>query len=92
MNTSISDLNKRLVKFRSKLLGQKRKEKLELQSELDSELVLEIEKLIVGPNFEALVVYTGDLVHVTSKEIIKRIIDTECIMATTGGGSVSGNS
>lgn len=53
--------------------------------------MIEIEKLIVGPNFEALVVYTGDLAHVTTKEIIKRIIECECCLANTGG-SVSGNS
>jgi hypothetical protein len=56
-------------------MGKKRLEKLELNTGKGNELVFEIEKLIVGPKFEALVVYTGDLANVSSKEIIKKIVD-----------------
>ena len=74
-NTCIQDLIARLLPHKNKLIGSKRKSKLELSGNLSSstqypELSIEIEQVNVGQSCKAIVVYTGDLAKITPRETI----------------------
>ncbi len=79
-NTSIKDLVNRLCKHHKILLAKSRLFDLGKfnQSVETSELSIEVEKIMVGQNCKALVVYTGDLVKITSKNVCKAFIDRFC--------------
>jgi hypothetical protein len=63
-NTSIEDLTSRLMPFKKRLIGKKRRESLKLLPNYQSELCIEVEELTVGSFTKAIVVYTGDLANI----------------------------
>ena len=48
------------------------------QSDQNDELVIEIEKQMLGDNCKAIVVYTGDLAKVNPSQVTKTFIDKFC--------------
>lgn len=85
-NTSITDLVARLCKFQNNLLGETRKTQLdeavaklgpgESQQRYIGELSIEIESLEIGSKVTAIVVYTGDLTKIDTKQVMQAFFES----------------
>ena len=82
----MKDLINRLAKLQNKLVGETRREQLsdqiaslgdaEGQRRCIGELAFEVESLVIGTKVTAIVVYTGELANLGTKEIISTFIDS----------------
>lgn len=81
-NTSITDLIQRLCKFQTNLLGERRRTQLQEflvdPDEDPLELSIEVQELKYGENIIALLVYTGDLANIETKEVVRAFMDMHC--------------